>query len=85
MDLIIPTISQDFEKIKYYFNFYKKFIEGINKLVFIGDDKVEKLIKDNNSIFTIPLNFINEKILINVDNVKNLINIRNNSAVNRSG
>ena len=85
INLIIPTVPQDFEKIRYNFNFYKKFIDGINKLVFIGDDKVEKLIKNNQSSFKIPLNFINEKFLINIDNIINLINFRNNYAVSRSG
>ena len=85
LNLIVPTISQDFEKIRFYFKFYKKFIEGINKLVLIGDDKVEKLIKDNQSSFKIPLNFINENFLINVFNIKKLINLRNINAIHRSG
>ena len=85
MSLVIPINSRDFEKININFNFYKKFINDINNLVFIGDENVEKLIKDKKSIFEFPLNFINEKILINVDRVKNLIKKRNQYAFNRTG
>ena len=85
ISLIIPIISRDFYKIKYNFIFYKKYIHYINNLVFIGDKKVGKLIKDIKSNFEIPIDFINEKILINIDKIKNLIKIRNKNAVKRSG
>ena len=83
--MVIPTIPKDFNKISYNFKFYKKYINGINNFVFIGDEKVEKLIRDQKSFFEIPLTFINEKNLIDVDKIKNLIKNRNIFAIKRSG
>ena len=85
MSLVVPTVSKDLYKISRNFKFYKKYIVGINNLVFIGDEKVEKIIKQKQYIFKLPLNFINEKFLIDIDKLKNLIKLRKKSAIRRSG
>ena len=85
LSLVIPIKSRDFEKISRNFKFFKKFIEGITNLVFIGDKKVGKLIKNKQNYFKIPLKFINENALININKVKKLIKKRNKYAIRRSG
>lgn len=84
MNLIIPISSIDFEKVKVNYKFYKKYIFGINNLVFIGNEEVEKLINEYYSIFE-KAKFINEKSLIDVDRIKKLIEKRNQKAIKRSG
>lgn len=84
MNLIIPISSIDFEKVKVNYKFYKKYIFGINNLVFIGNEEVEKLINESHSIFE-KTKFINEKSLIDVDRIKKLIEKRNQNAIKRSG
>lgn len=84
MNLIIPISSIDFEKVKVNYKFYKKYIFGINNLVFIGNEKVEKLMNEYHSIFE-KTKFINEKSLIDVDRIKKLIEKRNQKAIKRSG
>lgn len=84
MNLIIPISSIDFEKVKVNYKFYKKYIFGINNLVFIGNEEVEKLINEYHSIFE-KTKFINEKSLIDVDRIKKLIEKRNQEAIKRSG
>ena len=84
MNLIIPISSIDFEKVKVNYKFYKKYIFGINNLVFIGNEEVEKLINEYHSIFE-KTKFINEKSLIDVDRIKKLIEKRNQKAIKRSG
>ena len=85
MSLVIPIKYRDFEKIKRNFKYHKMFIKGIKNLVFIGNEKVGKLIKKNQFIFQIPLKFINEKVLIDVGKVKKIIKKRNKFAAMRSG
>ena len=85
MSLVIPTIYIDLLKIIHNFNFYIKYIEGIKNLIFIGDKKVGKLIRHIQSGFEIPLKFINEKTLIDIEKVKQLIKNRNKFAAKRSG
>lgn len=84
MNLIIPISSIDFEKVKVNYKFYKKYIFGINNLVFIGNEEVGKLINEYHSIFE-KAKFINEKSLIDVDRIKKLIEKRNQKAIKRSG
>ena len=85
MSLVVPIISRDFEKISLNFKFYKRYINCIYNLVLIGDKKIRKLIRKKKSNFEITLNFINEKKLLKVDKIKNLIKKRNKHAINRSG
>jgi len=86
MSLVIPIIAKDFYKIIYNYKFYINFIEGIRNVVFIGNDEIEHLIKvEMKSSLSFPINFINEKTLLDVDRIKHLIKNRNESAVIRSG
>ena len=85
MSLVVPIVYKDFQKMKCNFYFYKRYIKGINNLIFIGDKKVEKLIRHKYQNFEIPLNFINENELIDIKRVKNLIKKRNEFATLRSG
>ena len=85
MSLVIPIISKDFYKISYNFKFYINFIDDIKNIVFIGNEEIENLIKEIKSPFDFPINFINEKMLLDVDNIKQLIKKRNETAVIRSG
>ena len=54
-------------------------------MVFIGNEEIESLIKEIKSSLKFPINFINEKILLDVDKIKKLIKNRNETAVIRSG
>lgn len=85
INLIIPTIPYDFNRMINNFKFYKKFIIGINYLVFIGNEELEKLLADNKYIYKMPIKFINEKTLIDVDKIKKLIEDKNKNATQRSG
>lgn len=85
MSLIIPIIAKDFFKISLNFKFYINYIEGIKNVVFIGNEEIENLIKEMKSSLNFPINFINEKNLLDVDKIKQLIKYRNESAVIRSG
>lgn len=85
MSLIIPTVPSDFNRMINNYKFYKKFIIGINDLVFIGNEELEKLLKVNKYFFEIPITFINEKTIIDVDKIKKLIENKNKNATQRSG
>jgi len=85
MSLIIPIIAKDFYKISYNFKFYINFIEGIKNVIFIGNEEIENLIKEMKSSLNFPISFINEKILLDIDKIKQLIKNRNETAVIRSG
>ena len=85
MSLVIPIISKDFYKISNNFKFYINFIEGIKNVIFIGNEEIEIIIKEMKLSLNFPINFINEKILLDVDKIKQLIKDRNETAVLRSG
>ena len=85
VSLVIPTISKDFYKIANNFKFYINYIKGINNVVLIGNERIKSLIKENNSSVNFPINFINEKALLDVDKIKQLIKKRNITAEKRSG
>lgn len=86
ISLVIPIAPRDFEKIIFNLKFYKKYIIGISNFIFIGNKKVEKLIKKNRtSFFKMRYKFINEKFLIDVDKIKELIKKRHKAAIKRSG
>ena len=85
ISLVIPIISKDFYKISYNFKFYINFIDDIKNVVFIGNEETENLIKEMKSSLNFSINFINEKILLDVDKIKQLIKKRNETAVIRSG
>ena len=65
--------------------FYRKYIKGINNIVLIGNEEIGQLIKANKNIFEIKIQFINEKSLIDVDKIKNIIYSRSKGAIKRSG
>ena len=71
--MVIPIIYKDFYKISYNFKFYINFIEDINNLVFIGNEEIGNLTKNINSSSNFPINFINEKMLLDVGKIKQLI------------
>jgi hypothetical protein len=85
MSLVIPIISKDFYKISNNFKFYINFIDDINNVVFIGNEETENLIKEMKTSLEFPINFINEKVILDVDKIKELIKKRNETAVIRSG
>ena len=85
ISLVIPIISKDFYKISYNFKFYINFIDDIKNVVFIGNEEIENLVKEMISSLNFPINFINEKLLLDVDKIKQLIKKRNETAVIRSG
>ena len=74
MSLVIPIIDKDFYKISYNFKFYIKFIEGIKNVIFIGNEEIDNLIKKIKSSLSFPIFFINEKTLLDIDKIKQLIN-----------
>jgi hypothetical protein len=74
ISLVVPIISRDFHKIYNNLKFYINFIDGINNLI-----------KKKNSSINFPIFFINEKFLIDVDKIKQLINEKNKHAIKRSG
>jgi hypothetical protein len=55
------------------YNYYIKFIDEIKNIIFIGNEEINKLIKEKKSSLSFPLIFINEKKLINVNKIKQLI------------
>ena len=83
--MVIPIISKDFYKISYNFKFYINFIEDIKNIVFIGNEEIGNLTKKMNSSSNFPISFINEKMLLDIDKIKQLIKKRNETAVERSG
>ena len=85
VSLVVPITVGDFFKIKDNFKYHKKFIDNIYNLIFIGNENIRNLIKLNKSFFEIPIKFISEKNLIDVNKVKNLIKNLNQRAVYRSG
>ena len=62
-----------------------KFIIGLKNIVFIGYEKIESLIKEKKTKYEEPIIFINEKKLIDIDKIKNLINNRKRKAYERAG
>jgi len=85
ISLVVPIIPKDFYKIFYNLKFYINFIYGLKNVVFIGNEEIENLINENKFSLYFPINFINEKVLLNVDKIKNLIKKRNKYADKRSG
>ena len=87
MNLVVPLISKDFEKIYNNLRFYINYIDGIKNVVFIGNEEIENLIKEKGNKYSLnfSINFINEKILLDIDKIKQLINKRNKYAIERSG
>ena len=71
--MVVPIISRDFNKIYNNLRFYIKFIDKIKNIIFIGNEEINKLIKEKKSSLSFPLIFINEKKLINVNKIKQLI------------
>lgn len=85
ISLVVPTISKDFYKIYKNLRFYINFIEGINNIIFIGNEEISKLIKEEKSSLSFPIIFINEKSLIDTNKIRQLIKIKKKYAVRRSG
>ena len=83
--LIIPIISRDFEKIIISYNYIIKYLDCIKNIVLIGDKKIEKLIEIYQSHFKIPINFVNENSLIDINLIKQAIKSKNKNAIQRSG
>jgi hypothetical protein len=83
--LVVPIISRDFHKIYNNLKFYINFIDGIKNIILIGNEEINKLIKEKKSSLSFPIIFINEKLLIDVNKIKQLIKIKNKYAVRRSG
>ena len=73
ISVVVPIISRDFNKIYNNIRFYIKFIDEIKNIIFIGNEEINKLIKEKKSSLSFPLIFINEKKLINVNKIKQLI------------
>jgi hypothetical protein len=85
ISLVVPIISRDFHKIYNNLRFYINFIDGIKNIIFIGNEEINKLIKEKKYSLSFPIIFINEKLLIDADKIKQLIKIKNKYAVRRSG
>jgi hypothetical protein len=85
ISLVVPIISRDFHKIYNNLRFYINFIDGIKNIIFIGNEEINKLIKEKKSSLSFPIIFINENLIIDVNKVKQLIKIKNKFAVRRSG
>ena len=85
ISLVVPILSRDFHKIYNNLRFYINFIDGIKNIIFIGNEAINKLIKEKKSSLNFPIIFINEKLLIDVNKIKQLIKIKNKYAVGRSG
>ena len=85
LSFVVPIISRDFHKIYNNLRFYINFIDGIKNIILIGNEEINKLIKEKKSSLSFPIIFINEKSLIDVNKVKQLIKIKNKNAVGRSG
>ena len=84
-NIVIPIRETDFNKIAKNTKFFMKFIIGLKNIVFIGDEKIESLIKEKKTKYEEPIIFINEKKLIDIDKIKNLINNRKRKAYERAG
>ena len=85
VSLVVPIIYNDFYKILYNLEYYSNFIDGIKNVIFIGNEEIEKLIQKNKFSLYLPINFINEKNLLDIDKIKKLITKRNKFAIKRSG
>ena len=85
ISLVVPIIPRDFHKIYNNIRFYINFIDGIKNIVLIGNEEINNLIKEKKSSLNFPIIFINEKLIIDVDKIKQLIKIKNKYAVGRSG
>ena len=53
-------------------------------MIFIGNEEIDNLIKKIKSSLNFPIFFINEKTLLDIDKIKQLIKKRNENAVLRS-
>ena len=85
ISLVVPILSRDFHKIYNNLRFYFNFIDGIKNIIFIGNEAINKLIKEKKSSLSFPIIFINEKLLLDVNKIKQLIKLKNKYAVRRSG
>ena len=85
ISLVIPTISRDFHKIYNNLRFYINYIDGIKNIILIGNEQINKLIREKKPSLSFPIIFINEKLLIDVNKVQQLIKKKNKYAVRRSG
>jgi len=85
INLVVPIIARDFHKIYNNLRFYINFIDGIKNIIFIGNEEINKLIKEKKSSLSFPIIFINENLLIDSNKIKQLIKIKNKYAVKRSG
>ena len=65
-------------------NFHNKIAIYYN-IIFIGNEEINKLIKEKKYSLSFPIIFINEKLLLDTDKIKQLIKIKNKYAVRRSG
>lgn len=84
VNLVIPTIFEDFHKVYRNFIYFKKYLDCVDKLVLIGDQQIEKII-GNKANFNIEFQFIHETKIINITKVHNLIKQKSKNAINRSG
>ncbi len=85
MCLLVPTIARDFNKLTTNFKFCKQHLNFINKVVFIGNEEVEKLAKDASPLLGVELSFINENDLIDVNKVRKLMTKIDPKSSHRSG
>ena len=81
ISLVVPIHSRDFHKIYNNFRLYINFIDGIKNIIFIGNEEINKLIKERKSFLNFPIIFINERLLVDANKIKQLIKIRNKHAV----
>ena len=72
ISLVIPTISRDFHKIYNNLRFYINYIDGIKNIILIGNEQINKLIREKKPSLSFPIIFINEKLLIDVNKVQQL-------------
>ena len=75
----------DFYKVFNNLRLYFNYIDGIKNIILIGNEEINHLIKEKKYSLNFPIIFINEKLLIDIDKIKQLIKIKNKNAVRRSG
>ncbi len=85
LSLVTPTISRDIDKLTANLKFYKKYLRFIDKIIVIGDEKIEKLLKKTSLLSGIKIEFIDENTLIDTVKVKKLINEIDPKASKHSG
>lgn len=84
VNLVVPVIFKDFHKLHRNFKFFIKYLDCVGKLVLIGDEEMEKII-ENNSNFNISFQFINQKNLVNITKVQNLMKKKGINSKRKSG